>query len=141
MWRPSIFSEKIVGILENVLMKWWSVSYACLEAWINKDTYYEWMKLDRDFPDKKTKEKFVEFHERMEKAKETPIKRCREVIMDAAVKKKNRKAAAWFLEKKDPEFKEDKKSDITINNTPRFTSIKIEDATVDDWEATEGETN
>ena len=139
-WRPTKYSEFVVGKLEEAFRGWCSVELACSYAGIHKDTYYDRMKKKRHYSDNFTAENQREFIQRMESAMAYPIIWCRFSLVRAWLSG-NWQAALKYLEKKDPEFKEEKNGDITINNTPRFTSIKIEDATVDDWEGTENKTN
>ena len=127
-WRPTKYSEFIVGKLEEAFRGWCSIELACSYAGIHKDTYYDRIKKKRHFSDDFTEDKQREFILRMEAAMSYPLIWCRFSLVRAWISG-NWQAALKYLEKKDPEFKEDKRNDITINNNPWFTSIKIVDAT------------
>ena len=126
-WRPSVISEAVVGKLEEFFRGWCNVTQACLYAWISRDTFYDWMDLTKKFSDKKCKKTHEDFVLRMLRAQQYASVWCRRSVVKKGIDW-DWKAAAWWLEKKDTEFKE-KKWDITINNNMWFTSIEIIDAT------------
>ncbi len=130
-WRPRRIDAVVVSKLEEIFKRDASIQEACAYAGISTKTYYRELKRNSRFRDK------------MEQAKLFPQIIAKSKFFDAMNSKDpflSFKASVEFLKRRNEEWKE-KSQDITINNTPRFTSIKIEDATVDDWEATEGETN
>lgn len=139
-YRPYKLNEKTVKKLEEIFKWWWTITQACLYAWISRDAFYDWMNLKDKFSDKKCK-KLIE---RIELAQEYSNIICRRTIIKEWMDW-NRKAAAWWLEKKDSEFKKEKKeAEIKKGNKvfredfQPFTSLKIVDAVTweeyDEWE-------
>ena len=97
--RPPKLNENTVKKLEEIFRWWWSVTQACLYAGISRDVFYEWINKKDEFSDKKCKD----FINRIELAKEYPNMACKRIILKEWMKW-NWKAAAWWLERKDPEF-------------------------------------
>ena len=116
-WRPSKINEIVVGKLEEIFKRDWNVSEACLYAGINRDTYYENLKKNKEISD------------RMERARMFPFIYAKKKLFEAIGSKDLNIAAKYaleFLKRKDPEWK-DKRDDTTENIW--FTSITIEDTT------------
>ena len=116
-WRPSKINEIVVGKLEEIFKRDWNVSEACLYAGINRDTYYENLKRNKEFSD------------RMERARMFPFIYAKKKLFEAIGSKDLNIAAKYaleFLKRRDPEWK-DKRDDTTENIW--FTSITIEDTT------------
>ena len=116
-WRPSKLNEIIVGKLEEIFKRGWNVSEACSYAGINRDTYYEYLKRNKEFSD------------RMERARIFPFIYAKKKIFEAISSKDiniSAKYALEFLRRRDPEWKD--KRDNTLNPA-WFSSIVITDAT------------
>jgi hypothetical protein len=131
--RPPKLNENTVKKLEEIFRWWWSVTQACLYAGISRDVFYEWINKKDEFSDKKCKD----FINRIELAREYPNMACKRIILKEWTKW-NWKAAAWWLERKDPEFKKETKNNDKKDNkntfsgfTP-FSSIQIRE--VETWE-------
>lgn len=115
--RPTKINEEVVGKLEEIFRRDWTVSEACSYAWIHRDTYYEHLKKNKEFSDK------------IERAKVFPFILAKHKIFEAINSKDLYIAAKYaleFLKRRDPEWKD--KTDNTVN-PERFTSIVIKDAT------------
>ena len=60
-WRPSKINEIVVGKLEEIFKKDWNVSEACLYAGINRDTYYENLRKNKEFSDRMERARMFPF--------------------------------------------------------------------------------
>ena len=122
-WRPCKFSRKIVKKLIDIFKIDWTIEEACSYAGISKQTFYNRLEEIDGFLDEITEAKQFKFIYAKQKLFKS---------MDSKNDAVSQKWALEFLTRRHPDYK-DKKSDVTINNTPRFSCIEIIDAT---WEAT-----
>lgn len=129
---------ELIEEIENLIKEWANIKQACVLTWISDNTFRQRMNYEQNIKNKENRPIYEEFKTRIEKAKIYHLMECKKAILKQGLTWKNRKAAAWRLEKKDEDFK-DKKWDIVINNNIWFSSIKIVDATW--WEATDSTTN
>lgn len=124
-WRPCKFSRKIVKKLIDIFKIDWTIEEACSYAGISKQTFYNRLEEIDGFLDEITEAKQFKFIYAKQKLFKS---------MDSKNDAVSQKWALEFLTRRHPDYKDkDKKNDITINNTPRFSCIEIIDAT---WEAT-----
>ena len=124
-WRPSVINDEILWKLIDIFKIDWTVEEACSYAGICPDTYYRNMKKNKGFSEKISDAKQFKFIYAKQKLFKS---------MDSKNDAVSQKWALEFLTRRHPDYKDkDKKSDVTINNTPRFSCIEIIDAT---WEAT-----
>ena len=124
-WRPCKFSRKIVKKLIDIFKIDWTIEEACSYAGISKQTFYNRLEEIDGFLDEITEAKQFKFIYAKQKLFKS---------MDSKNDAVSQKWALEFLTRRHPDYKDkDKKSDVTINNTPRFSCIEIIDAT---WEAT-----
>lgn len=100
--RPTKKTPDVIGKLESAFANGYNIVQACSYANIHPDTYYEWLNNDQDFSDNMTK------------AQTNLGMHARKVVADE-VKQGNLRAATWWLERRDPEFKD--KSSVELAPT------------------------
>lgn len=116
-WRPTKFNDTIVGKLVEAFKRDATIEEACAYAWINKDTFYEWIKKNKKFSDE------------IEQAKTFPHMFAKTKVFEALNSKDpaiSAKYALEFLKRRSPDWK-DKAENTNLNYS--FTWITIEDAT------------
>ncbi len=88
----------------------YSITEACQYAGIHRDTYYGWL------------EKYPDFARKMEEAKLMVNRRAKEIIVKS-IADGNTNDAKWWLEHKDPDFKN--KAVVEIDPTTKTLEDKI----------------
>jgi hypothetical protein len=88
MARPSDYSEYIVRKLEDAFRDGASITEACEQAGIVRDTYYHWLK-EKDG-----------FQTRMTDAQDWVNEIARAVVAQRITKKKDPETAKWWLERR-----------------------------------------
>lgn len=86
--NPTKASKEIVKKLEEVLQDGGTITEACDQAGITRQTYYNWIESDEQFLTK------------MESAQEYVTEVAKSVIARSITKRKNREDAKWWLERK-----------------------------------------
>ena len=83
--RPTVMTPEAVAKLENAFAIGASIGEACYYADISRDTYYRWIKINKELSDK------------FERLKEKPILRARQTVNDNLGQPDT---AKWYLERK-----------------------------------------
>ena len=90
----------------------YSIAEACQYAGVHRDTYYSWIK------------KYPGFEEKMNVAKLMINRRAKEIVVKSIIDG-NTSNAKWWLEHKDPDFKN--KSAVELNPAIKTFEDKIKD--------------
>lgn len=85
--RPTKMNEEIVGKLEYAFSKDFNIGEACDYAGIHRDSYYEWIKNNKEFSD------------RMEQA-QTNLKRKAKINIADKIEEGDMDVTKWFLERR-----------------------------------------
>lgn len=88
--RPTVMTPEVVNKLEAAFSWGCTDTEACLWAGISRDTFYDYIKLNPKFADRK------------EQLKETPNLKARQVL-NLALQQKDKQTAQWWLERKKKE--------------------------------------
>lgn len=120
---PYKWSEATEAKLIEAFEMSYNVREACQHARISHVTYYEWIKQIEGFED------------RMQEARDAPIKQAKGVIK-TALKSGDVNTAKWYVERRDPEFKP--KAEIENNLALQETRKKIGEF-LDDDDSTDDE--
>ena len=114
--RPSLLDEAVTRLLETVFIGGTTIADACAYAGISEAVFYRWMKIGRaldaghkrddDHPyipyKKADRERFLEFFKSIKRAR--AVMRVEAIsLIRLAANDGNWQAAAWLLERSDPE--------------------------------------
>jgi hypothetical protein len=105
--RPPVITPDVVLKLETAFARGLNITEACLFAGIARNTYYEYLKENKDFSDK------------LEELQENVKMHAKVNIADKIIDGKDVNTSQWLLERRDPDFKPKQESDhkgqITVN--------------------------
>lgn len=104
--------EDTVRLLEAAFNNMFNITEACQYAGISRETYYQWL-ADDDV-----------FSFRMSVAQQAPNKKAKENILKA-LQEGDTNVSRWYLERKDPDFKN--KAELSVDPTHQQTRDKIKD--------------
>ena len=96
-WRPDMYNNKVIQNLEAIFKIDWTVTEACLYAWIWLSTYYDRI------------EKYPEFSERMERAKQFPYILAKKTLFKSINDENIMIAQKWaieFLKRRESNYKD-----------------------------------
>jgi len=103
VWRNTIKTDEVVGKLIEILRIDWTITEACSYANIDRSTYYDWIKKDKEFSNKMadaSKYAFIEARKTINKAiKEWDWKLALDVMRrrDKRYKDKEEREHSWEI--------------------------------------------
>lgn len=125
--RPTIMTQDVINKLELGFMMGFNVLECCLYADISTQTYYNYLKKNKDFVD------------RVERLQQNVSMYAKMNLSESIIKDKNREDSKWHLERRNKNeysLKQDVGIDPNDNivnfNINRITKDKKEDT--DDWD-------
>lgn len=107
--RPTVLTPDVVSKLEEVLKDGGTITEACEQAGISRDTYHRNVNDDSKFSDK------------MAKAQEYVTEVAKSVVARDITKRKNTETAKWWLERK-------RKSEFSTRVEQNITVSALEEA-------------
>lgn len=110
--RPTDKTPEVVAKLTAAFHNGFNIQQACHYAGIHKVTYYRWLAADE------------RFSYEMEAARGAPNAKAKEVVL-GAVQAGDVNAAKFWLDRRDPEFKQ--KGEMDVNHGLQETRDKIKD--------------
>lgn len=110
--RPSDMTPPVVAKLIVAFNNGYNIGEACDYADIHRTTYYRWLEKDDQFSYK------------MSQAQAMPNRKAKEVVL-SALNQGDISAAKWWLERKDPEFKN--KGELVVPPGQATTEEKLKE--------------
>lgn len=106
-------TEETLGLIESILRIDWTIEEASRHAGIDPDTYYRWVKSDKDL------------YDRFEKAKQYPFILARKTLMKGMQDGDN-KSAIEYLKRRDNRYRDKSESVVqaTMNIDPLWDKLK-----------------